>query len=147
MRYFEDFQPGAVEEFGSRTVSRDEIVAFASAFDPQLFHIDDAAGAQSIFGSLIASGWHTISISSRLFVDHVLLDSSSLGGPGVDDLRWLKPVRPGDTLRLRWTVVEATRSKSKPDRGVVRHRIEVLNQDGDVVLTYIVIVMFGARAQ
>jgi acyl dehydratase len=145
MRYLEDFHPGAVEEFGGRTVTRDEIVAFAAAFDPQPFHLNDEAGARSIYGGLIASGWHTAALSSRMFVDHLLADSTSLGGPGLDELRWLKPVRPGDTLSLRWTVLETTRSKSKPDRGVVRSRIEVLNQAGDTVLTYILIVMFRAR--
>src|SRR6476659_9760742 len=134
-RYFEDYRVGMVEEFGEVAVTADEIVAFASRYDPQAMHVDPVAAAQGPFGGLIASGWHTIGLMMRLFVDHYLSSVASLASPGVDELRWLKPVRPGDTLRIRVTVTEARRSRSKPDRGVVRTLIEVLNQRGETVST------------
>ena len=119
---------------GSEMCIRDRI-SFARRFDPQPFHTDPAAAKGSIYGGLIASGWHTASLMMRLFADHYLTSSSSLGSPGVDELRWLKPVRPGDTLSLRATVLEATRSRSKPDRGLVRTLVEVLNQNREVVMS------------
>ena len=145
MRYFEDFHVGETMEFGSHTVTREEIAACATQFDPQRFHLDDVIAARSIFGGLTASGWHTASLSLRLFVDAVLLDSSSLAGAGIDALRWLKPVRPGDSLRVRWTVLSATRSKSRPDRGLVHNQIEVFNQNAEKVLIYDLSAFFGAR--
>jgi acyl dehydratase len=134
-RDFEDYIVGAEQEFGSIVVEEAEVISFARRFDPQPFHTDPAAAKESIYGGLIASGWHTASLMMRLFVDHYLASSSSLGSPGVDELRWLKPVRPGDTLSLRATVLEATRSRSKPDRGLVRTLVEVLNQDREVVMS------------
>ena len=145
MRHFEDFPPGLTLEFGSKTVSEDEIVAFARDFDPQLFHTDREAAAKSLYGGLIASGWHTVSMMMRMMVDDVLKDSAGLGSPGVDELRWLKPVRPGDTLHVRLHIVEAKRSQSRPDRGTVRARMEVVNQSAQTVLTCVGILMFGAR--
>ena len=118
--YFEDFPPGDVRESPARTVTREEMVAFAREFDPQPFHTDEEAASTTIYGGLIASGWHTVAILMRLMWDAFLADAASLGSPGVDEVRWLKPVRPGDTLRARFTVVEAVPSRSKPDRGVVR---------------------------
>ena len=126
-------------------MSRDEIVAFAREFDPQPFHLDEAAAARTIFGGLLASGWHTGSILMRLMWDTFLRDAASLGSPGVDEIRWLQPVRPGDTLRARFTVVEAVPSRSKPDRGVVRSLSEVLNQRGEVVMTVRGMGMFSRR--
>lgn len=135
-RYFEDFAPGLVEEFGSAAVDEAEIVEFARRYDPQRFHVDpDWAAAHGPFGSLIASGWHTAAIMMRLLVDYYLSATSSLGSPGIDELRWVQPVRPGDTLRVRVSILNAKRSRSKPDRGLVRSRVEVLNQDGDVVMS------------
>ena len=143
--YFEDFPPGDVRESPARTVSREEIIAFAKDFDPQPFHIDEAAADRSVYKGLLASGWHTGAILMRLMYDTFLHDAASLGSPGVDEIRWLKPVRPGDTLRARFTVVEATPSRSKPDRGIVRSISEMLNQHGEVVMTVRGMGMFARR--
>jgi acyl dehydratase len=145
-KYFEDIVPGTVEEFGSMEVTEDEIVAFATKFDPQPFHLDREAAKSSLFGGLAASGWHTASLMMRMLVDHTLRPESSLGSPGVDELRWLRPVRPGDRLSIRMTVLEATRSRSKPDRGVVRSLVEVLNQDREVAMSVKTMVMFRCHA-
>ncbi|CAN0357652.1 unnamed protein product [Phaeothamnion confervicola] len=134
-RYFEDYAPGAVFEFGATSVSEDELVAFAQAYDPQSFHIDRDAAALSMFGGLIPSGWHTAALTMRMLVDHYLSTVASLASPGVDELRWLAPVRPGDVLRVRATVADARRSRSRNDRGVVTSHIEVLNQHEVVVMT------------
>jgi acyl dehydratase len=134
-RYFEDYTPGAVYEYGSITVTEAEVVDFARAFDPQPIHTDPAAAAQGPFRGLIASGWHTTGIMMRLFADHYLSRVASLASPGVDEIRWPAPVRPGDSLRLRVTVAEARRSRSKPDRGLVRTHAELINQNGGTVLT------------
>jgi len=145
MLYFEDFPPGDVRESPPRAVTRDEIVAFARQFDPQPFHLDDEAAARSIYGGLLASGWHTCAIHMRLMWETFLKDTASLGSPGVDEIRWVKPVRPGDTLRVRFTVVEAVPSRSKPDRGIVRSLSEVFNQRGDIVMTMRGLGMFARR--
>ena len=145
MRYFEDFTPGQVIELGSWTITRDEIIAFAKQFDPQPFHLDDEAAKQTIYGGLIASGWHTGSIAMRLLYDALLKDTVSLGSPGVDELRWVKPVRPGDTLSVRVTVLECVPSRSKPDRGIVRSAVEMRNQHGEVVVTSKGLSLFGRR--
>jgi acyl dehydratase len=134
LRHFEDFVAGDVIELGRRTITKDAIIAFATEFDPQAFHVDERAAAQSVFGGLIASGWHTGSLTMRLFYDGVIKDTASLGSPGVDELRWVKPVRPGDTVSGRMTVLETVASRSKPDRGIVRSLLELRNQHGDVVL-------------
>src|SRR5579864_8105352 len=134
-RYFEDYVPGSAHEFGPVVVSESDILDFARRYDPQPFHADPDKAASGPFGGLIASGWHTAAITMRLLVDHYLSAGSSLGSPGIDEVRWTKPVRPGDTLAVRVTVVEARRSRSKPDRGLVRSRIEVLNQLGEVVMS------------
>lgn len=134
-RYLEDYATGTVYEFGSIAVSEDDVIAFAQRFDPQPFHIDPHAAKQSIFGGLIASGWHTASLTMRLLVDHAISRDASLGSPGIDELRWLKPVRPGDTLSVRVTILGVKRSKAQPDRGIVRSYVEVLNQNRDVVMT------------
>jgi acyl dehydratase len=145
MLYFEDFPPGDVRESPPRAVTRDEIVAFAQQFDPQPFHLDDAAAKRSIYGGLLASGWQTCAIYMRLMWETYLRDTASLGSPGVDEIRWLKPVRPGDTLRARFTVVEAVPSRSKPDRGIVRSVSEVFNQHGETVMTIRGLGMFARR--
>jgi len=135
VRYFEDFKPGEVAELGSHTITKDEIIAFARQFDPQTFHLDEEAARQTIFGGLIASGWHTGSLVMRLFCDGVIKDTASLGSPGVDEMRWIKPVRPGDTLSLRMTVTECVPSRSRPDRGIVRSLLELRNQHGEVAVS------------
>jgi acyl dehydratase len=143
--YLEDIVEGSVVECGARTITRDEIVAFAREFDPQPFHVDEAAAAQSAFGGLIASGWHTASLCMRLIVDRFVGQAASLGSPGVDELRWLRPVRPGDTLSVRARILAVTPSRSKPDRGSVRVGYECSNQHGDVVLTMTGIGLFLRR--
>jgi acyl dehydratase len=134
-RYFEDYIPGSVHEFGSMTVEESEIIAFAERFDSQPFHTDPVAAGQSVFGGLIASGWHTASLTMRLMVDNFISHVASLGSPGVEELYWLKPVRPGDILSVRITLLEAQRSTSKPDQGFIRGFTEVLNQHGEIVMT------------
>jgi acyl dehydratase len=145
MRYFEDFTPGQVIELGRRSISRDEIIAFAREFDPQPFHTDEAAATRTIYGGLIASGWHTGAISMRLLYDGLVKDTASLGSPGVDELRWLKPVRPGDTLTARLTVLDCVPSRSKPDRGIVRSLIELINQHGEVAVSVKGMSLFARR--
>ena len=122
-----------------------EVLAFGRRFDPQPFHTQPEEAKESVFGGLIASGWHTASLMMRLFVDHYLSRVASLSSPGVDELRWLKPVRPGDELSLWVTVLETSRSRSKPDRGVVRSYIEVRNQRGEVVMTMKALNLLGCR--
>ena len=133
-RYFwEDFPPGWTYESSSRTVDADEIKAFAREYDPQDYHLDEARAATTPFGGLIASGWHTCGIAMRLMCEGYLLESSCIGSPGLEELRWLEPVRPGDALRLRSTVLEQTPSQRQATRGTVRFCWEVLNQRGAVV--------------
>jgi acyl dehydratase len=145
--WLDDLAAGQTYALGDRTVDRDEIVDFARAWDPQPFHLDDAAGAASIYGRLIASGWHTVSIFMRLFADGLLNRSAALGSPGVDELRWLKPVYPGDRLAARVEILEVKPFRSRPDRGAARLRCVVTNQHGDEVLTMIAMVMFRRRPE
>ena len=133
-RFFEDYVPGTTVDCGSFSLSEAEIIAFAKEYDPQPFHVDPVAAKDGPFGGLIASGWHTTSMMMRLLVDSYVSPESSLGAAGVDELRWPKPVRPGDTLHVRATVIEARRSSSKPDRGIVKTRMELTNQDGVLVM-------------
>ncbi|HET7478141.1 MAG TPA: MaoC family dehydratase [Rubrobacteraceae bacterium] len=133
--YFEDFEPGMVFDFGERTIDREEIVAFAREYDPQPFHVDEESARDSAFGGLIASGWHTAAIFMRLYVDALLSRSASMGSPGVEELRWLKPVRPGDTLRASLTVLDTAPSTRNPNRGTVHLYSEVRNQRGETVMT------------
>jgi acyl dehydratase len=134
-RYFEDFHAGEVIDVGSVTVSEAEIIAFAGQYDPQAMHTDPSAAAATMYGGLIASGWHTVSLFMRLVVDAVIASSSSLGSPGVEELRWPLPVRPGDTLRGSMHLLETRVSKSRPEMGLVRWRGEVRNQKDQLVLT------------
>jgi acyl dehydratase len=144
-RYFEDYVAGAVHEFGTIAVEEAEIIAFAKRYDPQVFHTDPEAAKQTIYGGLIASGWLTAGLMMRLYTDHYLSHVASLGSPGVDELRWLKPVRPGDTLSARVTILETHRSRSKPDRGAVHSYIEVLNQNAEVVMSMKAVNLFLCR--
>lgn len=146
-RYFEDFEPGQVLELGSRTVTEAEIIAFARQFDPQPFHVDPEAAVGSVFGGLIASGWHTGAMWMRLYVDNMLGSASAQGSPGIEELRWLAPVRPNDTLHGRLTVLETTPSERRPDRGTVRIRGEMVNQDGVTVLSMVSRGHFGRRPE
>jgi acyl dehydratase len=146
-RYFEDYLPGAVFEYGDIPVSEAEIIEFARRYDPQDMHVDPEAAARGRFGGLVASGWHTAAMIMRLVVDNFLPKAASLASPGIDELRWLKPVRPGDALRIRVTVLEATPSRSRSDRGMVRSLVEVLNQDGEVVMSMKPMNIIRRRAQ
>jgi acyl dehydratase len=147
-RTFDDYEVGEVFEFGHLDVTEAEIVEFGRRFDPQPFHIDPEAAKRSIFGGLIASGWHTGAMAMRLFVDNMLSPDHSLGSPGIDELRFLAPVRPGARIALRVTILETTPSRSKPDRGVVRYRMEVRDvapEEPVVVASYLAMGMFRRR--
>lgn len=143
--YFEDFPVGFSLELEGPTVTADAIRAFAAQFDPQPFHLDDAAAKQMHFGALCASGWHTASMCMRMMCDAYLLDSASLGSPGIDELRWVKPVFAGDTLRLKMLVLEAKPSKSRPTMGAVKSKWEVFNQNGEPVMHMTGWSLFGKR--
>jgi acyl dehydratase len=135
MRYWEDFEVGEVTELGSVDVTEQEVLEFARRYDPQPFHVDPDAAAAGPFGGLIASGWHTTALFMGMFVRSVLLDSASMGSPGVEEIRWLAPVRPGDRLSGRVTVTGAQPSATNPRRGTIFTTSEVLNQEGAVVMT------------
>jgi len=146
--YFDDLEVGTVERFGRYEVTREEVLDFAGRYDPQPFHLSDEAAANSIFGRVAASGWHTAAMTMRMMVDHwkdTGLDEASLGGIGMDELRWLKPVYPGDILSIEAELLEKTPSRSKPDRGVIRVRWATLNQHGEPVMTQISIGMMRRR--
>jgi acyl dehydratase len=134
-RYFEDYAPGAVYTAGEIAVTESEIIGFARRYDPQPMHTDPDAAAHGRFGGLIASGWHTGAMMMRLFADNFLSPASSLASPGLDELRWYLPVRPGDVLSLRVTILETRPSRKNPDQGVLRSLVEVLNQNGAVVMS------------
>jgi acyl dehydratase len=134
-RHFEDYPTGIVVECGPIAVDEAGIIAFGRQFDPQPFHVDARSAAEGPFGGVIASGWHTASLMMRLLVDHFLPGTAGLASPGIDELRWLAPVRPGDQLSLRITVTDARRSRTKPDRGLVQTFNEVINQNGAPVMT------------
>jgi acyl dehydratase len=136
MQFYEDMVVGKVHRFGAYEVTREEVIAFATKFDPQPFHLDDAAAAQTHFGRLSASGWHTCSMTMSMIVaQHKTSGHQGLGSPGIDELRWLRPVYPGDTLNVETEVLEKRRSQSKPDRGVFKTATRVFNQDGVMVLS------------
>ena len=145
-RHFEDYAAGLVFECGTTQVDAAQIVAFGRQFDPQDFHVDADRAATGPFGGLIASGWHTASLMTRLYVTRYLHAQTSLGSPGIDELRWPAPVRPGDELRVRCTVIEARRSRSKPDRGLVRTLAEVRNGQGEFVMSAKILNLIRARA-
>jgi acyl dehydratase len=132
--FWEDPQPGQVLDLGSLAVTREEILAFASQFDPPPFHLDDEAAKASVFGGLCASGWHTCSMAMRLMVTNFLQTAASLGSPGLENVKWMKPVYPGDTLRLQHRILESRPMRSRPDVGLVRTQWEMFNQHGEQVL-------------
>ncbi|MFC0133448.1 dehydratase [Massilia eurypsychrophila] len=143
--YFEDFHPGQEIALGSRTVSEEEIIAFATQFDPQPFHVDHDAAAASIYGGVIASGWHTCSMMMRMVVDTMMGKSSSMGSPGLDGVRWLLPVRAGDTITATYLTRQVKASATKSDRGVVWSTWTAVNQHGQPVCTIEGMGMFGRR--
>jgi acyl dehydratase len=142
---FEDMEVGTSHEIGQHTFTREEIVEFAQKFDPQPFHLDEAAAAESPFRGLVASGWHTCSVMMGMLVRNLLADSTSMGSPGLDEIRWLKPVRVGDTITMKNVIVDKRVSASKPDRGIVSTRWEGINQHGELVVTVRSKGMFGLR--
>lgn len=142
---FEDFKPGDVQTYGEKRVEIDEIVAFAKDYDPQPMHLDDEAARSTIAGGLIASGWHTCSMLMRMLADHILAQASSLGAPGIEEVNWRRPVRPGDKLRVRQTVLETRESRSRPEMGMVRCSFALLNQNDEAVLEQTNWIMFGKR--
>jgi acyl dehydratase len=145
MKYWEDIKVGDTDSLGSYTVTEAEILAFAKKYDPQPFHTDPGAARQSIFGGLIASGWHSCAIMMRVSVEHMRREElAGVGSPGIDSCRWLKPVRPGDTLTVRTEILESWPSRSKPI-GFVRRRADMLNQHGEVVLSLTGVGMFERR--
>ncbi len=143
--HFEDFQPGAVAIYGPRLVTREEIVAFAAEFDPQPMHLDEAAAANTLLGGLGASGWHTCCLMMRMMADAFVLNSSSMGSPGIDEVNWHKPLRPGVRVRLRTTVLEARVSRSRPAVGLVKFRFEMVDEADVVVMTQVNTLMLGRR--
>lgn len=148
MRYFEDLEIGSETEFGTYDVTREEVIDFASKYDPQPFHLSDEAAAKTHFGRLAASGWHTAAMTMAVIARHVVEDQQAgLGSPGIDELRWLKPVYPGDTLRVRGKILEKTPSRSRPDMGSFRTETIVTNQDGTPVMTYKSIVLIRRRPE
>jgi len=135
--HWEDFSPGWKHESAARALTAEDIKRFALEYDPQRYHVDETAASATPFGGLIASGWQTCAVAMRLMCDSYLLDSTCLGSPGIEDLRWTKPVRPGDALRLRATVLEQTPSRKEPGRGTVKFRWDVLNDRDQVVCTMV----------
>jgi|TARA_R100000005_G_scaffold96134_2_gene80921 acyl dehydratase len=143
--YFEDIKVGTKTVSKTRTVTKEEMLAFATKYDPQPFHIDEEAAQKSIYGGLIASGWHTAAIMMRLLVDNMGNQRAGLGSPGLDNLRWLLPVRPNDTLRFESVVIDTRRSQSRPDMGIVRSEVKVYNQKDETVLSFNSIGMMMTR--
>lgn len=146
-RFFEDYVPGVDVTYGATVVSERDILRFAAEFDPQTIHTDVATSGSGPFGGLIASGWHTASMTMRILATEYLNDAASLASPGVDELRWVRPVRPGDILSTRFEVLDARASQSKPDRGVVRTRISVHNQQAEEVMTMTAINIIRRRPE
>ncbi len=147
-QYFEDFEIGMVSKYGRYEVTAEEIIEFASKYDPQSFHLTEAAGKAMHFGGLCASGWHTCAMVTRMVVDGmVTTGSGSLGSPGIDELRWKKPVYPGDILRLESTVVDKRESRSRPDMGSIFLDNKVFNQKDEMVMSFKPIVMYQRRTE
>jgi acyl dehydratase len=144
-RYLEDYVDGQTYTYGRVELDEQSIIEFARQYDPQAFHTDPVAAKDSIYGGLIASGWHTVAVTMRMLVDHVISPASSLGSPGCDELRWTAPVRPGDSLAVRIGILSTRRSRSKPDRGLVSNQLEVLNQRDEVVMTLKTVLLLKAR--
>jgi acyl dehydratase len=143
--HWEDFQEGAVAIYGPRLVTREEIVAFAAEFDPQPMHLDEMAASNTLLGGLGASGWHTCCLMMRIIADGFLLDSTSMGAPGIEDMRWLSPLRPGTNIRVRSTVLETRTSKSRPEMGLAKMTFEVLDEADAVVMILTTTFMLGRR--
>jgi acyl dehydratase len=143
--HWEDFEQGAVAIYGPRLVTREEIVAFAAEFDPQPMHLDEAAAANTLLGGLGGSGWHSCALLMRMICDGFILNSTSMGSPGVEEVRWLKPLRPGTHIRLRSTVMDRRESKSKRDMGLVKFFFEIIDDSDTPLTTLTTTLMFGRR--
>ncbi|MDH3294831.1 MAG: MaoC family dehydratase [Acidimicrobiia bacterium] len=143
--YLDDFAAGQVFDLGTFSLTEDEIIEFATRYDPQAFHVDPEAAAESVFGGLIASGWQTVASVMRLLVDNLIPAKSALGSPGIDELRWLKPVRPGVEHRATYEVLEVRESRSKPDRGLIRARCITVDPDGEPVMSFVGVGMYLKR--
>lgn len=143
--YWEDFEVGQTRKLGERKVSREEIIAFAAEFDPQPMHMDEMVAKDSMLGGLAASGWHSCALMMRMMCDSYLVDAASMGSPGLDEIRFVAPVRPGDTLSGRFTCVESRSSRSRPDLGICKMHYELFNQHGDLVMTWQCNQFFGRR--
>lgn len=143
--HWEDFEPGAVALYGPRLVTREEIVAFAAEFDPQPMHLDEAAASATLLGGLAASGWHSCSLLMRMMADAFILNSASMGSPGIDEVSWHRPLRPGTRIRLRTTVLESRASNSRPTAGLVKFRFEMLDEVDAVIMTQVNTLMLGRR--
>jgi acyl dehydratase len=143
--YFEDFKPGYTAQFGPRLVTREEIIAFAAQYDPQPMHLDEAAGQKSLLGGLGASGWHGCGIMMRMICDGFMLNSASMGAGTIEEVQWLRPIRPGDRLTLRLTILDARASRTRPELGIVRFRYEMFNAHEECVMTMVTPAMFGRR--
>jgi acyl dehydratase len=139
MRYYEDIELNKPTRFGHKLVTREEVIDFASKYDPQPFHLSDEVAAQTHFGRISASGWHTGSMVMRMVVDHMSAGEgqAGLGSPGIEDLRWVKPVYPGDTLTCETEMIEKRRSRNRPEMGITKSRLTCFNQHGEVVMTYV----------
>jgi acyl dehydratase len=144
-RYFEDYREGSIFEYGPATLTEHDIIAFARAYDPQTMHTDPHAAIKGPFGGLIASGWHTACVVMRLYVGNYVSDIASRASPGIDEMRWHIPVRPGDSLTLRVTVLQARSSRSKPDRGIVHSLLKAFNQKGEKVMSLRAMNLFAKR--
>ena len=144
--FWEDIVVGETVKFGRKTVSAEEIIAFAEEFDPQPFHLDEAAAKESLLGGLAASGWHTCGLLMRMVCDDFLNQAAGLGSPGLDEVRWLRPVRPGDVLTAQRTCLEARRSASRSEMGICKYSYEMFNQHGEQVMSWVVAQLFRCRA-
>jgi acyl dehydratase len=146
LRYFEDIDVGSTASFGAYAVTRDEVIAFAEKYDPQPFHLSDEAAAKTHFGRLAASGWHTAAMTMAMLVEQLKVDpQAGLGSPGIDELRWVKPVYPGDTLRCETEILEKRVSASRPEMGIFKSRMSVFNQDDVLVMSFVSNVIVATR--
>jgi acyl dehydratase len=143
--HWEDFKPGGVAVYGPRLVTREEIIAFAAEFDPQPMHLDEAAASATMLAGLAASGWHTCSLLMRMICDGFILDSTSMGSPGIEEVRWLKPLRPGTTIRVRTTVLDTRASGSRPEMGLTKFMMEVLDDADAVIASLTTTLLFRRR--
>jgi len=145
MLYYEDYAEGSVQTFGPRVITREEIIEYAKEFDSQPMHLDEEAAKKSLLGGLAASGWHTCCFMFRMMYDHLIKDTASLGSPGIEETKWLRPVRPGMSLTLRTEILDRRVSKSRPEMGLVRMRAQLLDENGAPVIDQTSTLLIGLR--